>query len=235
MRYLAPNDQHQITVPVIVGAEYTVLIDDAKLAVRLDGVTTRTTITPLESTDLTFELETPNVLAGGLKLINIDISAPTEIGTFKYREVIGVVDTLDIPTDCNMVRSLLGVSEEELSDIDINIEGNYVEIYKWMINNFHTLRQNDAYLTKKFGDLIALISAVYAAPTLFIRLDKSRKTENGQFQRVFDAKYFQDFLDTLDGNLAKLKEDLADFLVLPESVGTAIFQFIDVKQWSINS
>lgn len=235
MKYLAPNDQHQITVPVIVGAEYALPIDEAKLAIRTGGVTTRSAIAVLDSTDITFDITTPDTQAGELKIITVDLTAPTNIGTFKYREVFGVVDTLDIPTDCEVVRSLLGVSIEELPDQDIDLEGKYVEVYKWMVNDFHTLRQNDAYLSKKFGELIALISAIYAAPTLLIRLDKSRKTENGQFQRVFDPKYFQNFLETLEDNLAQLKEDLADYLELPSSVGTSLFEFVSVKQWSINS
>lgn len=235
MKYLAPNDQHQITVPVIVGAEYAIPNDEAKLAIRIGGITNRSMISALNSTDISFQITTPDVLAGDLKIINVEISAPTDIGTFKYREVFGVVDTLDIPTDCEYVRSLLGVSFEDLSDSDIDLEGKYVEVYKWMLNNFHTLRQDDAYLTKKFGELIALVAAIYAAPTLLIRLDKSRKTENGQFQRVFDPKYFQNFLDTLDDNLAALKDDLSDYLDLSNITATALFEFVSVKQWSINS
>lgn len=235
MKYLAPNDQHQVTVPVIVGAEYAIPTSDAKLAVRLDGVTTRSTIEQLESTDLTFQIDTPDVAAGQLKIINVEINVPTQVGNFNYREVFGVVDTLDIPTDCDSVRALLGVTYDELSDQDINLEGQYVEVYKWMINNFHTLRQSDAYFTKKFGDLIAIVSAIYTAPTLFIRLDKSRKTENGQFQRLTDPKYFQNFLDSLDDNLAKLKDDLEDYLEVPEAFTIAALEFVNVRQWSINA
>ncbi len=235
MKYLAPNDQHQITVPVIVGAEYTIPIAEPKLAIRQGGITTRSLLPLLDATDLSFEVGTPNVIAGELQIINVEVIAQTQVGTFNYREIFGVVDTLDIPTSCDAVRALLGVTFDELTDQDINLEGQYIEVYKWLINNFHNLRQTDAYLTKKFGDLVALIAAIYAAPTLIIRLDKSRRTENGEFQRLVDAKHFQNFLDTLQGNLSKLKEDLADFLEIPEAIALSVFEFIEVKQWSINS
>lgn len=235
MKYLAPNEQHQITVPVIVGAEYAIPIGDAKLATRLDGVTTRTTLIVEDATDITFTLDTPDVASGDLKLISVELTAPTEIGSFRYREIYGVVDTLDIPIDCDSVRALLGVTPDELNDSDINLEGKYVEVYKWLINNFHTLRQSDAYLTKKFGDLVAIIAAISAAPTLIIRLDKSRKTENGQFQRLTEHKYFQEFLNTLDDTLAGLKDDLEDFLETPEVITVSRLNFVTATQWSINN
>ena len=234
MKYLAPNDEHQVTVPVIVGAEYAIPTGDAKLAVRLNGSTDRSTVQVQDSTDITFNLTTPDVPAGEVRYLNVEVSAPTNIGSFYQRMVFGVVDTLDIPTDGDAVRSLLGVTFEELPNENIDLEGRYVEVYKWLINDFHTLRQNDPYLTKKFGDLIALISAIYVAPTLIISLDKSRKTENGQVQRIIENKYFQDFLDKLDDNLASLKEDLADFLEVPEAVSVAVLEFAQARQWSIN-
>lgn len=235
MRYLAPNDTHQITVPVIVGAEYTFPTGDAQLSVRESGVTQNSTIPLVEATEIVFDLMTPNALAGELKIINVSLRAPTQVGALNYREVFGVVDVLDIPTDCNQVRTLLGVTSDELPDDSINLESQYVEVYKWLINDFHILRQNDAYLTKKFADIVAVIAAIVAAPTLIIRLDKSRKTENGQFQRLIDPKYFQDFLLNLDKKLADLKSDLEDFLEIPAEATYATLEFVNVKQWSINS
>ena len=35
--YLAPNDTHQYTVPIMVGSEYAVPTEDAKIVVRVDG------------------------------------------------------------------------------------------------------------------------------------------------------------------------------------------------------
>lgn len=235
MKFLAPNEQHPITVPVIVGAEYTLPTGDAKLSVRQSGVTVNSEVQISESTDITFDILTPNVAAGELHLIGVQLSAPTELGMFTYREMFGVVDSLDIPTDAEAVRTLLGVTPDELSDETINIESHYVEVYRWMINNFHTLRQNDPFLTKRFGDLIAIIAAISLGPSMLIRLDKSRKTENGQVQRLMDPKYFQNFLDNLQDTLARLKDDLADFLVIPDAVTVSIFEFVNVRQWSINA
>ncbi|URG13852.1 hypothetical protein [Acinetobacter phage vB_AbaS_TCUP2199] len=235
MKFLAPNDQHPITVPVIVGAEYTLPTGDAKLVVRQSGTTVTSTIEVAEATDITFDILTPNVAAGQLHLIGVMLSAPTALGMFVHREMFGVVDSLDIPTDAEAVRTLLGVTPDELSDETIGIESHYVEVYRWMINDFHAVRQNDPYLTKRFGDLIAIIAAISLGPSMLIRLDKSRKTENGQVQRLMDPKYFQDFLDNLQDTLAKLQDDLADFLVIPEAVSVSIFEFVNAKQWSINA
>lgn len=235
MKYLAPNDEHQVTVPVIVGAEYAVPTGDAKLAVRQNGSTDRSTFSVQDSTDLTFTLTTPDVPAGEVQFLNVEVTAPTGIGTFYQRMIFGVVDTLDIPTDCDAVRKLLGVNIDELPNESIDLEGRYIEVYKWMINDFHTVRQNDSYLTKKFGDLIALIAAINVAPTLIISLDKSRKTENGQVQRIIENKYFKDFLDGLEDNLADLKNDLADFLEVPAAISVSVLEFAQARQWSTNS
>lgn len=234
MRYLAPEDIHEISVPILIGAEYALPIAEGKLALKIDGTITRSTIPLVEATDVTFNITTPAVAAGQVKIVNVDLSISTNLGLFTHREVVGVVDTLDIPTDHNKVRELLGLTADELDNSEIDLEGSYLELYRKMINDFHTVRQTDAYLTKRFGDLIAIFAAIKSAPQLFIRLDKSRKTENGQFQRFADPKYFQNFLTDLDAKMSEVTNDLSDYMTKADKTLISVFNFVDATRWSVN-
>ena len=82
-KYLAPNDTHQITVPIIVGAEYAVPTGDGKLTVRTSGVDSDSIVPQQDATEVTIEVITPSVAAGQLKIVNYLLSIPTAIGRFQ--------------------------------------------------------------------------------------------------------------------------------------------------------
>lgn len=235
MEYLNPNTTHTIDIPVIVGSEYAVPTSEGKFLYRINGVTQEKPIPVVDASEISVEIDTPPVGPGEFKLINSEISIPTNIGMFRTRKTFGVVDRLDIPTQADDVRDILGVTIDELSDIDLAIESVYLDTYKLLINDFHTLRQTDDYLNKKFGDFIAILCALKAAPQLIIKLDKKRSTENGEFQRLADAKYFEEYLANLNKKFYQLKADLAEYLPAPETINLTLLEFGVATQWSINA
>lgn len=234
MEYLNPNTTHQIDFPVMVGSEYAVPVADGTFTYRVGGVTLQKVIPQVEASEISVELDTPSVAPGEFKLINTEVHIQTNIGTFRTRKSFGVVDLLDIPVQAADVREILGVTAEELPDTETNIESVYLDMYKVLINNFHTLRQTDDYLNKKFGELIAIIAALKAAPQLLIRLDKKRSTENGEVQRLVDARYFEDYLANLRQKYLDLQRTLEIYLEPTQTYTVTVLELGTGTQWSIN-
>lgn len=232
MQYLAPNDIHILNIPVIVGAEYTVPTADGKLMTRL-GVTSTTTVIPkVESSTLEVPIATPNVLPGKIEILSIMLTIPTAIGVLKYRENFGVIDLMDIPATGETVRNFLGVTHYEIEDNDMDLEGKYLALYSVFINDFHTVRQTNPYLTKLFGDLIAISEALALAPTLIIRLDKKRATENGEVTRFGEAKDLEALLNALKGKRDDILGELEDYIE-PEILNSvAILQFVPMYNFA---
>ena len=232
MRYLAPNETHNIDVPIIVGAEYTVPTSEGKLSIRTDGVTTNSQIPQADSSSVVLPIQTPDVVSGQLKVVSVLFTIPTEIGQMTYRENFGVVDILDIPATGDDVRSFLGLDHSELTDQEMDLEGKYLNLYNIFINDFHTKRQTNQYLTKLFGDLISIIEAIDLAPSLIIRIDKKRTTENGDVTRFGDANNLEDFLDFLNGKKAALLDELEEFLEPEILTSVATLQFVPMYNWA---
>lgn len=234
MRYLSPNSLHSIDIPVIVGSEYAVPTTDGKFTYRVGGVTSEIIVPKVDATEVSVEITTPPVASGELKIINSELTISTNIGMFRTRQMFGVVDLLDIPVQAEDVREILGVTAAELGDEEMSLEGVYLDLHKLLINNFHTLRQTDDYLNKKFGDFIAIVTALKAAPQLFIKLDKKRTTENGDFQRLADAKHFESYLSNLSGKLYAVKDELKDYLEPTSTVLISVLEIGIGTQWSVN-
>lgn len=232
-KYLAPNDTHQITVPIIVGAEYAVPTGDGKLTVRTSGVDSNSIVPQQDATEVTIELITPSVAAGQLKMVNYLLSIPTAIGRFQKRESLGVVDLLDIPATADDVRNELGLTAEELEDEHIDYIDYYLKYYSALKPEFHADRQSNEYLTKKFGDLIAISAAIELVPTLITRIDKKRATENGDVTRFGTASDLQKLLDSLNDKLAAILDDLEEFLDQEVVSLTPVFQLVGMYQHSI--
>lgn len=231
--YLAPDDVHQYTVPIVVGSEYSVPLDDAKLVIRTDGVDTKSTIPKEDSTDLVFDVATPIVAAGEIKLVSVMATVKTPNGLFRFRDTAGVVDLLDIPTNTDDVRKELGVTAADVPDENIDYVQSYLKYYKALKPEFHVKRQTDQYLTKRFGDLIAITAALDLAPSLIILIDKKRATENGDVTRFGDAGDLQDLIDSLRNKLADLLDELAEFVDQVQIALTPVFQFVPLYQHSI--
>ena len=232
-KYLAPNDTHQITVPIIVGAEYAVPTGDGKLTVRTSGVDSNSIVPQQDATEVTIEVITPSVAAGQLKMVNYLLSIPTAIGRFQKRESLGVVDLLDIPATADDVRNELGLTAEELEDEHIDYIDYYLKYYSALKPEFHAARQSNEYLTKKFGDLIAISAAIELVPTLITRIDKKRATENGDVTRFGTASDLQKLLDSLNDKLAAILDDLEEFLDQEVVSLTPVFQLVGMYQHSI--
>ena len=232
MQYLAPNDTHILNIPVIVGAEYTVPTADGKLMTRL-GATTNTTVIPqVDSSTLDVPITTPNVLPGKLEILSVMLTMPTAIGVLKYRENFGVIDLMDIPATGDTVRNFLGVTHYEIEDKDMDLEGKYLALYNVLINDFHTVRQTNPYLTKLFGDLIAISEALALAPTLIIRIDKKRATENGDVTRFGEAKDLETLLNSLKGKRDDILGDLEDYIEQEILNSVAILQFVPMYNFA---
>lgn len=232
MQYLAPNDIHILNVPVVVGAEYTVPTADGKLTTRI-GLTTETTIIPkVESSTLDVPLNTPNVLPGQLQILSVMLTIPTAAGILRYRENFGVIDLMDIPATGETVRNFLGLTHYEVEDKDMDLEGKYLALYGVFINNFHDARQSNPYLTKLFGDLIAVTEALALAPTLIIRIDKKRATENGEVTRFGDAGDLESLIDSLKGKRDDILAELGEFIEEETLNTVAILQFVPMYNFA---
>lgn len=235
MEYLTPGTLHQIDFPVMVGSEYAVPVAAGKFTYRIAGVTTSVPIFKVEASEVTVELNTPNVAPGEFINITTEIYIPTNIGICRARKNFGVVDSLDIPAQASDVREVLGLTYDELPDHETQIESTYLDVYKLLINNFHTLRQTDDYLNKKFGELITIVAALRIAPQLLIRLDKKRSTENGEVQRLMDPKYFENYLENLRAKYYELiQSDLVLYLEPALAYTVTTLEFGNATQWSIN-
>ena len=231
--YLAPNDTHQYTVPIVVGSEYAVPIEDAKIVVRADGVDTQSTVPKDDSTELSFEVSTPAVAAGEIKLLSVMVTVKTSNGLFRFRDTAGVVDLMDIPANADDVRKELGLTANDVPDEFIDYVQVYLKYYNTLKPEFHVQRQVNQYLTKRFGDLIAITAALSVAPSLIILIDKKRATENGDVTRFGDAGDLQDLIDSLKAKLAEVLDELEDFVDQEQFALTPVFQFIPMYQPSI--
>lgn len=231
--YLAPNDTHQYTVPIVVGSEYAVPTEDAKIVVRVDGVDVKSTVPKDDSTELSFEVSTPAVAAGEIKLVSVMATVKTSNGLFRFRDTAGVVDLMDIPANADDVRKELGLTANDVSDEYIDYVQSYLKYYTALKPEFHVARQTNQYLTKRFGDLIAITAALDLAPSLIILIDKKRATENGDVTRFGDAKNLQDLIDSLRDKLAELLDELAEYIDQVQVALTPVFQFIPMYQPSI--
>lgn len=231
--YLAPNDVHQYTVPIVVGSEYAVPTADAKLVVRADGVDTASTIPKEDSTEISFDVNTPAVASGEIKLISVMLTVATSNGLFRFRDTAGVVDLLDVPCNANDVRAELGLTSNDVPDEGIDYVQSYLKYYKALKPEFHVARQADAYLSKRFGDLIAITAALDLAPSLIILIDKKRATENGEVTRFGDAGDLQDLIDSLRDKLAEILDELADYIDEVQAALTPVFQFVPLYKHSI--
>lgn len=232
MQYLAPNDTHILNIPVIVGAEYTVPTADGKLQTRLGATTTTTIIPQVESSTLDVPIDTPNVAPGKLEILSVMLTVPTAIGVLRYRENFGVIDLMDIPATGDTVRNFLGVTHYEIEDKDMDLEGKYLALYNVLVNDFHTVRQTNPYLTKLFGDLIAVTEALALAPTLIIRIDKKRATENGDVTRFGDAGDLETLLDALKGKRDDILGELEDYIEEETLNSVAILQFVPMYNFA---
>lgn len=234
-KYLAPNDTHMLTIPLVVGAEYATPTGDGKLTVRASGVDTTTNVPATETSEVEVEITTPSVTAGQLKMINCLFSMPTNIGRLHWRENLGVVDLLDIPATPSDVRSLLGLTEDELEDDNIDYVEHYLKYYSTLKPDFHLQRANNEYLTKRFGDLIAVSTALDVLPTLITRLDKKRATENGEITRLGTAQDLLDLKEALEDQATEILDDLVDYLDQEVLALTPAFQFVSTYQHSIGA
>ena len=232
MRYLASNDTHTLSIPVIVGAEYTLPTGQGKLTTKIGSDTVHSVIPLEETSTLEVPVTVPLVNAGELKIMGLMLVMPTAIGQFTYREFFGVLDLMDIPATGDSVRNLLGLTNYELADSDMDLEGKYLALYNLFINDFHNKRQVNQYLTKLFGDLISIFEAIALAPTLIIRIDKKRKTENGDFSRFGDAGDLGILLDDLNNKKGAILDELADFLEPQVSVNINHLQFIPMYNYA---
>lgn len=232
MQYLAPSDTHIINVPVVVGAEYTVPTADGKLLTRLGAVTTTTIIPVVETSTLDLPIETPHVDPGKLEILSVMLTMPTAVGMLKYRENFGVIDLMDIPATADTVRNFLGVTAYEIQDKDMDLEGKYLALYNVFINDFHIARQANPYLTKLFGDLISVYEALALAPTLIIRIDKKRATENGDVTRFGEAKDLENLLESLRRKRDDLLGDLEEFVEVEVLNSVAILQFVPMYNFA---
>lgn len=232
-KYLAPNDTHKITIPLVVGAEYAVPAGDGKLTLRVSGVDTTTIVPATETSEVEVEIETPNVAAGQLRMINCLFTMPTNIGRLQWRENFGVVDLLDVPATSSDVRNLLGLTDDELEDENIDYVEHYLKYYSTLKPDFHLQRADNEYLTKRFGDLIAISTALDILPTLITRLDKKRATENGEITRLGTAQDLLDLKGSLEDQLAEILDDLVDYLDQEVLALTPAFQFVSMYQHSI--
>ena len=231
-KYLASNDTHQITIPLIVGAEYTVSTSNGRLTVRSNNIDTISEVTTDGGSEVTIELNTPVVPVGSFSLINYLIRVPTAVGVFQKRETLGVVDLLDIPATPDDVRNELGLDPEELSDEAIDYVEPYLKYYANLDPQFHTDRQTNEYLTKKFGDLIAVRAALDVAPTLINRLDKKRGTENGEVTRLGSAADLVKLIESLQDKLRDILEDLSEYVTVETETMVPVFQFVSMYQHS---
>ena len=232
-KYLAPNDTHKITIPLVVGAEYAVPTGDGKLTTRISGVDTITIVPATETSEVEVDVITPGVAAGQVKMINCLFTMPTTIGRMQWRENFGVVDLLDVPTTPSDVRNLLGLTLDELEDESIDYIEHYLKYYSTLKPEFHLQRTNNEYLTKRFGDLIAINTALDLLPTLITRLDKKRATENGEITRLGTAQDLLDLKESLEDQLAEILDDLIDYLDQEVLALTPAFQFVPLYQHSI--
>lgn len=232
-KYLAPNDTHKITIPLVVGAEYAVPAGDGKLTLRVSGVDTTSVVPSTDTSEVEVEIQTPNVPAGQVRIINCLFTMPTNIGRLQWRENFGVVDLLDVPATSSDVRNLLGLTEEELEDDSIDHIEHYLKYYSTLKPDFHTQRVSNEYLTKRFGDLIAISTSLDILPTLITRLDKKRVTENGEITRLGTAQDLLDLKESLEAQLAEILDDLADYLDQEVLALTPAFQFVSMYQHSI--
>ena len=98
---------------------------------------------------------------------------------------------------------------------------------------FHVQRESNEYLSKRFGDLIALSAALDILPTLVTRLDKKRATENGEITRLGTAQDLFDLKGSLEDQLTEILDDLADYLDQEVLALTPAFQFVSMYQHSI--
>ncbi|QHJ78649.1 MAG: hypothetical protein [Caudoviricetes sp.] len=212
MKYLPPNGSYIINIPVIVGGEYTIPTGKGTLTTRTSDGNSTKEVALVESSTLEISLDTPDVAPGKLKVMSIMLVMPTPLGQLKYRENFGIIDLLDIPTTGDDVRNLFGLNASELIDEEMDIEGKYLNLYPLLINSFHASRQTNEYLNKLFGDLIAVVEAIALAPSLIIRIDKQRSTENGDVKRFGDASNLDGLIDYLTGKRAELLEALDDYI-----------------------
>lgn len=232
-KYLAPNDTHKITIPLVVGAEYAVPTGEGKLTTRISGVDTIVIVPATETSEVEVDVITPGVAAGQVKMINCLFTMPTTIGRMQWRENFGVVDLLDVPATPSDVRNLLGLTLDELEDENIDYIEHYLKYYSTLKPEFHLQRIDNEYLTKRFGDLIAINTALDLLPTLITRLDKKRATENGEITRLGTAKDLLDLKNSLEDQLAEILDDLVDYLDQEALALTPAFQFISLYQHSI--
>lgn len=232
MKYLSPNDSHIINIPVIVGGEYTIPTKSGSLAIRVDGNNSVESVEPVESSTLEVTLNTPDVASGKLKIMSVMLTMPTHLGQLKYRENFGVIDLLDIPATGDDVRNLFGLNSSELTDDEMDLEGKYLGLYPLLINDFHTNRQNDNYLNKLFGDLISVVEALSLAPSLIIRIDKQRSTENGDVKRFGDASNLADLIDYLTGKRIEILDDLADYFAVETTTQVNLLTFVPMYNFA---
>lgn len=233
--YLPPNEVIKITHPLVVGVEYAVPTEDGKVIIRNSGVDTTMVIAKEESSEVSFDLQTPSVPAGELKIINYLISIKTNAGLFTKRESVGVVDLLDVPTSVDDILSLLGLKFFELNESQLDIVGSYLKYFKLLKPNFHVARQTNDHLNKAFGDLIALSCSLEIVPTLAISLDKKRSTENGDVTRMATADDLLRLKEDLEDRLANLMADLSEYIEIEELTNYTLFQFVPLFQHSIGA
>lgn len=231
--YFAPNDSFEITIPLIVGVEYATPTADGKVTLRIDGVDQTKPIIKQEATEVSFNIETPSVAAGTLKNIPFIVQIPTTLGSFSKRGVISVVDLLDIPATVDDILNLIGLHLFEINENNIDLVGAYLKYFKLLKPEFHSLRISDDTLNKQFGDLIALTSALDLIPSLAVRLDKKRSTENGDVTRLATSEDLANLKKDLEDRLSSLMSDLSDYIDSSELAINPVFQFVPIYQHSI--
>ncbi|WKV22014.1 hypothetical protein Phage2-1_00013 [Achromobacter phage 2-1] len=126
---------------------------------------------------------------------------------YERRITVGVTPFISIEADADMVRSVLGVSAEELPDTDVDTISAYYDLKSRYKTPFVSkVKDGITSIRRGANQLVAITAALEVIPSLQLRTYQTRQDENAMFTRFRGIDW-----DRLIGDLqARMGEILVD-------------------------
>lgn len=232
MKFLPANQQVPVNIPIIMDGEYTQPTSDISVKVNLNGVITNSTISKGDFSNIVVNIPATDTPITQLGYATVSVSCLTPYGGFISNNRYALLNYDDLFATHDDVRTLLGVTEIEVENHEIDLEQIYLKMYPLFLGTFHTARQTDILLNNSFGRMLALTTAVYVAPRLLLRLAGQQQTENGQYKRWGSSANLADFITALQDQSNKAFIPLNAYLITPMAGFTGFFKVIQMPHES---
>jgi hypothetical protein len=229
MSYITSGLAHTEYFETLIGSEYVTPLTDLKVLLSVDGTVSQDTIPLANSNGFKYQFPVLTVPNGQSKNVQFYVEADTVAGLFRVRRSLNVINVMDIPTDASSVRDLLGVTVDELPDDALHLESNYIKTYKSFTQAFHEDRLSDSRVTYLYAQYLRFYTALKVIPSLYLRLSKKDKTENGEFTRLADADNLSSLSNAIESDLQETIDQLDGYVLDSEVLIPTTVTFIDIS------